>query len=72
MLIKILDYLRQEKIASNQQISRAFNIEPSALEPMLKRWVDKGKIALCSANKPCKSACFKCPQNSLLYYQYLN
>ena len=72
MLMQILDFLHREKITSNQQIAREFHIEPSALEPMLKRWIEKGRIALCQNNKGCQSACFKCKANSLLYYQYIN
>lgn len=68
MLVRILDYLRHEKIASNQQIARAFAIESDALQPMLELWVKRGVIRLCGTKKSCQS-CTKCQPATLDYYE---
>ena len=69
MLMQIRDYLRREKVATNQQLSRAFNIDISALEPMLAPLIAKG-ILSCEQAKSCKKACFSC-QTLPLYYTYI-
>lgn len=70
MLLQICDYIRREHIVSTQQLSREFQLDLAALQPMLDIWVRKGIITQCKQSPQCKSTCFKCrtpPQ----YYQYL-
>ena len=60
MLLQIRDYLRQAKIASNQQIARAFGLSLDALQPMLDLWFKRGVIAICHENVSCKKRCLNC------------
>lgn len=71
MLLQIRDYIHREGVVSTQQLSREFQIELPALQPMLNFWLAKGIISKCAQAPGCKSACFKCklpPE----YYQYIN
>lgn len=71
MLLKIRDFLKQHKVASNQQIARAFKIDTVTLEPMLNVWLAKGTIARCE-EKACGSSCAKkCKAQAPTYYRYL-
>lgn len=67
MLLQIREYLRQQKVASNQQIAREFDLDLEALQPMLEIWCAKGAMALCQENSACKTRCFKCPKPPLYY-----
>lgn len=68
MLLQIRDYLRQEKVASNQQMAREFGLELDALQPMLDIWFKKGVIALAHEKSSCSRRCFKC-QSPPVYYR---
>lgn len=70
MLFEIRDYLRREKIASNQQLAREFHLDLAALQPMLEVWIRKGVISCCQEKSPCQSRCFKCHKEPPVYYQY--
>lgn len=70
MLLQILEYIRCQRVASNQQIAREFNLDIQALQPMLDWWIRKRGIALCEESS-CQSQCFKCKAQSLVYYQAL-
>lgn len=72
MLLQIRDYIRRERIASNQQLAREFRIDAQALQPMLEVWLRKGVIACCQEKSPCQSRCFKCKTQPPVYYQYLD
>ncbi len=71
MLLQIRDYLRQEKIASNQQIAREFGLELDALQPMLDRWQSKGLIEPWQEKSNCKSPCQKCHTPPVYYRMVL-
>lgn len=70
MLLEIRNYLRDQKTVSNQQIAREFNIDISALQPMLDLWECKKVIQLYKKNN-CYSVCNKCSMQNILYYQYI-
>ncbi|MCC5791208.1 MAG: hypothetical protein JJT82_01165 [Legionellaceae bacterium] len=70
MLLQIRDYIRREKVVSNQQLARAFQLDVDSLQPMLDCWLAKGRISLCQAPVGCKSRCFKCQQPPV-YYAYV-
>lgn len=70
MLLQIRDYFLRERIVSTQQLTREFQMELPALQPMLDLWVKKGIISKCTASTQCKSACFKC-RTPPEYYQCL-
>lgn len=69
MLLQIRDYLIRERVASNQQMAREFNLDPQALQPMLDRWLAKGLIECCQKPSACQSRCFKCVKQPPVYYQ---
>lgn len=70
MLLLIRDFLRRERIVSNQQIAREFGLDITAVEPMLEFWIQKGIIGFCQRKPACQSPCFKCQTRSLVYYEY--
>ncbi|MBA3536798.1 MAG: hypothetical protein H0T84_09340 [Tatlockia sp.] len=69
MLLQIRDYLRRERVASNQQIAREFRLDLQALQPMLELWLRKGLIVNCQEQSACQSHCFKCQTQPPVYYQ---
>ncbi|ARG96429.1 FeoC-like transcriptional regulator [Legionella micdadei] len=69
MLLQIRDYLSRQRVASNQQIAREFQIDLQALQPMLDLWLRKGVIACCQEKSVCQSSCFKCKAQPPIYYQ---
>ena len=71
MLLQIRDYLRRERVVSNQQIAREFHLDVQALQPMLDLWLRKGMIKRCQETA-CQSRCFKCKTQPPIYYQYLD
>lgn len=61
MLLQLRDYIHREGLVNIQQLSREFQIDFSALRPMLDWWIRKGVISR-SQQTQCASACFKCHQ----------
>ena len=72
MLLQIRDYLRRERVASNQQMAREFSLDLLALQPMLDLWLRKGVIECCQEKSGCQSRCFKCKTQPPVYYQYVD
>lgn len=59
MLLQIRDYIQREKYVSTEQLARTFNIEFSALEPMLDRLILCGRIMV-NEIKDCRQVCNQC------------
>ena len=70
MLLQVRDYLKREKIASNQQIARVFQIAQSALEPMLIMLLRHGVVDYVEAPASCKQSCTKCHPATVVYYRF--
>lgn len=71
MLLQIRDYMRENRVASNQQLAREFRLDITALQPMLDIWLGKGVIVRCNQAASCKSRCTsKCHSQPPVYYQY--
>jgi hypothetical protein len=70
MLLQIRDYIRHEKVASNQQIAREFGLDMEALQPMLDIWQTKGIITPCQEKPGCQSRCQSC-QTPPVYYRMI-
>lgn len=70
MLLLIRNYIRRERVVSTQQLSREFQLDITALQPMLDLWVTKGVISKCTQATSCKNSCFKC-RTPPEYYQYV-
>lgn len=69
MLLQIHKFLQKEKIASNQQIARFFDISMSALEPMMQNGVRQGIFYIVQDSTQCKKPCGQCSTNKIVYYQ---
>jgi hypothetical protein len=69
MLLQLRDFIAREKRVSTEQITRAFNIDFSALEPMLTRFVLQGVIAL-EAPQNCQQECGGC-KSLVAYYRFV-
>lgn len=69
MLLQIRNYIRREGVVSTQQLTREFNVDLLALQPMLDIWVTKGEIRRCQDKPSCQSTCFKCKVQPVDYYQ---
>lgn len=73
MLIQILNYLKREKIATDQQLAREFNLDLSALAPMLDLWVRRGAVICCQEQQSCQQGCVKsCQKQRPVYYRYVS
>lgn len=72
MLLKVLDFIKQHKLVSTQQLQREFNLDLSALIPMLDIWQRKGIIKECPLGSGCKKSCGKCVFNKNKYFQLQN
>ena len=70
MLLQLRDYIAREKRVSTQQLTRAFRIDLSALEPMIERWILKGEVAL-DDQKGCTTTCGGCKTTGVTYYRYV-
>ncbi len=72
MLLQIRDFMQRAHVVSTQQLTREFQLDLDALQPMLDIWVNKGMIKPSSDDKSgCQSACSRCKVNKLVYYQYV-
>lgn len=69
MLFELLAYIQHEKWISEQQLARAFQLSPEALQPMLMRWIKKGRIQKISPTLSCQRSCLQCHEETLSYYQ---
>lgn len=72
MLLQIRDYICREGVVSTQQLTRAFRLDLTALQPMLDLWISKGVIRKYQEQASCQSTCFKCRTHLPEYYQYLS
>jgi len=71
MLLKIRNFISQAGMVSTQQLTREFNVDLTALQPMLDLWVAKGILRKCQEQSNCQRSCFKCRVNAPEYYQYV-
>jgi len=67
MLLQLRDFIMREKRVSTEQLTRAFRMDFSALEPMLARFVSQGLITLEEQNN-CQESCKGC-KASVAYYR---
>ncbi len=71
MLLALRDYLAQEKCVSMAQLARVFQIDATALLPMLDVWVARGVIMKAYEAKSCASICKGCHPGAASYYTYM-
>ena len=75
MLSKIKSYLCERRIASLQELSNYFDLEPDYIRGMLSHWQRKGYIKCrrngCSVTaNQAKSGCGSCSLEQLEYYEW--
>ena len=44
-LTELKEYVQARRIVSELEIAMHFRVEPSVIEPMARRWIDKGLMA---------------------------
>lgn len=73
MLLQLLDYIQRQRLVSLQQLSRTFHMDPYALQPLLDKWVARGKIVVCQEKKKaCQSMCARCHVSPVVFYASQN
>jgi hypothetical protein len=60
--------MRKKKIASNQQLAREFQVDLTALEPMLSWWQRRG-VLQASVKKACQAVCVQC--SPVVVYEFV-
>lgn len=66
MLLQIRDYILRQNVVSLKQLSREFQTDEQALQPMLAIWLAKGLISQTSAQ--CGKVCGGCKVNADIVY----
>jgi len=69
MLLQVRDYIKKHGQVSTQQLCRHFDIDYTALEPILQRWQQTGSIEAIETENACAKKCLQCSQEPLIYYQ---
>lgn len=72
MLIKIRDYLKQQKVCSLADLSVKFHTTPEAMRGMLSHWLKKGQLS-CEQSGclvACKKGCVSCDPATLEIYRW--
>jgi hypothetical protein len=75
MLLQLRDYLAKEQYVSLKQLAREFNIDTTALIPILDVWVARGVLKIEEYNTKhvaCATACGGCAGGDApRYYRYV-
>lgn len=69
MLLKLKNFIIQEKLVSLSQIARKFSTDEAALKPILDIWIQKGKIRIINEALACEKKCFGCHQKPNIFYE---
>jgi len=74
VLLQLRDYLAKEQYVSLKQLAREFNIDTTALIPMLDVWVARGVLQVdAQQQRSCPTACGACGDGDApKYYRYVN
>ena len=72
MLLQLCDFIQRTTYASSTQLSREFCIEPSALQPMLDFWINKGVIKSLQEKTSCEKRCVQCKKSEVIYVMCMN
>ena len=69
----IKKYFASRKVASLQDLSFHFNVEPDAVRGMLEQWIHKGKMYRLPYEESCQGCC-GCGYNSekMEFYQWID
>ena len=69
--IAIRRYLQQRKMATLHDIAAHFQMDKSAVKPMLEIWIQKGKVKKHNNNLGCSKGCSKCDPATIETYEWL-
>lgn len=70
MLLQLRDFIAREGLVSTEQLTRAFQMDLSALQPMLARFVKQGVLAL-EVEGGCRQVCGGC-KTPVAYYRFVD
>jgi len=71
ILSDIREYFLKQKIASLQDISSHFKVEPDAMRGMLDHWIRKEKVKKVSLDVSCAGCCQACSSRQVELYQWI-
>ena len=63
-LTELKEYVQARRIVSELEIAMHFRVEPSVIEPMARRWIDKGLMAKVGG-------CTACADGIKRHYEWL-
>ncbi|WP_028583640.1 FeoC-like transcriptional regulator [Desulfogranum mediterraneum] len=70
-LIQLKQYLKKRRVVALRDLAVHFDTEPSAVEPMVERWVQKGKVKKHAGNLGCTKGCCACDPATIVSYEWL-
>lgn len=70
-LTELKEYVQDRRIVSEREISLRFRIEESAIEPMARRWVEKGLMAIVDMDGTKCGGCTACADGIKRHYEWL-
>lgn len=70
-LTELKEYVQARGIVSEREISLHFRIEESAIEPMARRWVEKGLMAIVDMDGTKCGGCTACADGIKRHYEWL-
>ena len=70
-LTELKEYVQARRIVSEREISLHFRIEESAIDPMARRWVEKGLMAIVDMDGTKCGGCTACADGIKRHYEWL-
>jgi putative ferrous iron transport protein C len=70
-LLEIKSHFQMVKSASIYQLSYHFKSDPAHLKEMLKHWIRKGKIRVCTKTSRCGTQCQSCAEDATIIYEWV-
>lgn len=68
ILSEVRNYIEQHGQATLADLANRFDSEPTAIQGMLQRWIDKGQIQQQRLTTSCGDKCQQCDINDSLLY----
>ena len=68
ILSELRNYIELHGQATLSDLATRFDSEPSAIQGMLQRWIDKGQIDEQRLTASCGDSCQQCDKNDSLLY----
>ena len=71
IVTQVRDYLKLQGQAALRDMALAFNMEQSALRPIVEQWIAKGKVRKLPSGTECQSGCTYCSPDEIEIYQWV-